>query len=84
MFPNQELTGYETLASMFAGENGSTRSTANGRTKPSSSENKDDKLKMSKEPSWTALPDLILTLFPTGILLASGTNDGRLPRRTHS
>jgi hypothetical protein len=31
---------------------------------------------MSRKPSWAALPDLILTLVPTGILLIAGSADG--------
>ena len=32
---------------------------------------------MSKESNWTALPDLILILLPTALLMISGSNDGK-------
>jgi hypothetical protein len=35
--------------------------------------------RMVDESSWTALPDLILTLIPTAILVILGTEDGRPP-----
>jgi len=38
---------------------------------------KHDEKNMSTDSSWTALPDLILTLLPTGILLASGSSIGK-------
>jgi len=62
---------------MLAGDSGPTHPKVNGHVKQCSKENKNDELDMSKDSRWTALPDLILTLFPTGILLASGTTDGR-------
>jgi hypothetical protein len=35
-----------------------------------------DDVQMLRESAWTALPDLVLTLIPTGILLISGNADG--------
>jgi hypothetical protein len=32
---------------------------------------------MSKESNWTALPDLVLILLPTALLMTSGSNDGK-------
>jgi len=61
---------------MLAGDNGPTHPKVNGHVNQCSQEDKHDELNMQKESSWTALPDLILTLFPGGILLASGTTDG--------
>jgi hypothetical protein len=37
---------------------------------------KHDAKDMSRKPAWAALPDLILTLIPTGILLNAGSVDG--------
>lgn len=62
---------------MGAGENRSADPKGNGHVNLCSQENKHDEKDMSKESSWTALPDLILTLIPTGILLTSGTTDGK-------
>jgi len=62
--------------SMVSGENGSTIPKVNGHLNPCPEYNHNEK-EMSRKSSWTALPDLLLTLFPTGILLTSGTTDGR-------
>jgi hypothetical protein len=37
---------------------------------------KHDEKNMTAKPAWIALPDLVLTLLPTGILLVSGNVDG--------
>lgn len=37
---------------------------------------KPEDVQMLGESAWTALPDLVLTLVPTGILLISGNADG--------
>ena len=37
---------------------------------------KHDEKNMIAKPAWIALPDLVLTLLPTGILLVSGNADG--------
>lgn len=41
------------------------------------SELKHNEIDMLKESNWAALPDLILILFPTGLLMISGSNDGK-------
>jgi hypothetical protein len=33
-------------------------------------------VQMLRESAWTAFPDLVLTLVPTGLLLISGNADG--------
>jgi len=41
------------------------------------SQSKHDENHVSRMSSWTALPDLILILVPTGVLLSSGSKEGR-------
>jgi hypothetical protein len=62
---------------MLSRENGSTHPKMDGNLREYAEKDDYGKKELSRESSWTALPDLILTLFPTVILLASGTNDGK-------